>query len=50
MLSLSTQQLPAASAMLSLSTQQLPAASAVIAGRSSNKSGPLKGPMINATP
>jgi len=36
--------------MLSLSTQQLPAASAVIAGRSSNKSGPLKGPMINATP
>jgi hypothetical protein len=40
----------ALSAMLSLRMQQLPAASAVIAGRNSNVSGLLKGPMISATP
>jgi hypothetical protein len=40
----------APSAMLSLRMQQLPAARAVIAGRKSNASGPLKGPMISATP
>jgi hypothetical protein len=37
-------------AMLSLRTQQFPAASALIAGRSSKRSGPLNGPMISATP